>query len=192
LLNRSTVVLWVAFFATMAAYYFVHSWTPKLLASLGLTAGQGIAGGVLLSVGGIIGTLSFAYATMQVRAVQLTAWFLGIAALCAAVFAATLTQSPANQIAAILLGGFAGGSVAGLYAVAASLYDVRNRTLGVGWALGIGRFGAILSPMVTGILFDRGFSPLQLYQLMVAVFAVAGLALVVLNRWSVTPRSPDH
>ena len=56
---RSTILIWTAFFMLMAAFYFVNSWTPRLLTASGMTAQQGIAGGVLLSIGGIIGTVLF-------------------------------------------------------------------------------------------------------------------------------------
>lgn len=60
-LIRSTCLIWKAFFFMMGGYYFVFGWTPKLLASNGLTAQQGITSGVLLSLGGIFGTVIFAF-----------------------------------------------------------------------------------------------------------------------------------
>jgi MFS family permease len=60
-LVRSTLLIWTAFFFMMGGYYFVFGWTPKLLASNGLTAQQGITSGVLLSLGGIFGTVIFAF-----------------------------------------------------------------------------------------------------------------------------------
>ncbi|NNG65625.1 MFS transporter, partial [Pseudomonas fragi] len=52
-MRRTTLVIWLLFFLVMFGFYFVMSWTPKLLVSAGLSAQQGITGGVLLSVGGI-------------------------------------------------------------------------------------------------------------------------------------------
>ncbi|MGP4957371.1 MFS transporter [Pseudomonas helleri] len=54
-LRRTTLLIWTLFFLVMFGFYFVMSWTPKLLVSAGLSAQQGITGGVLLSVGGIFG-----------------------------------------------------------------------------------------------------------------------------------------
>lgn len=51
-LRRTTLLIWLLFFLVMFGFYFVMSWTPKLLVSAGLSAQQGITGGVLLSVGG--------------------------------------------------------------------------------------------------------------------------------------------
>ena len=55
-LAASTLLIWVAFFMIMFTFYFVMSWTPKLLVTAGLSTQQGITGGVLLNVGGIVGT----------------------------------------------------------------------------------------------------------------------------------------
>jgi uncharacterized membrane protein (DUF485 family) len=52
-MRRTTLVIWLLFFLVMFGFYFVMSWTPKLLVAAGLSAQQGITGGVLLSVGGI-------------------------------------------------------------------------------------------------------------------------------------------
>lgn len=54
-MRRTTLVIWLLFFPVMFGFYFVMSWTPKLLVAAGLSAEQGITGGVLLSVGGILG-----------------------------------------------------------------------------------------------------------------------------------------
>ena len=52
------------------------------------------------------------------------------------------------------------------------------RVTGMGWAIGIGRAGAILSPMTAGVLLDGGWQPLALYYLF--ALPLAGAALLVL------------
>jgi len=56
-LARQTWLLWLAFFCVMSSFYFVLSWTPKLLVDAGLTPGRGLSGGVLVNLGGIAGTV---------------------------------------------------------------------------------------------------------------------------------------
>jgi MFS family permease len=51
------------------------------------------------------------------------------------------------------------------------------RTTGMGFGIGIGRFGAILAPIGTGVLVDRGWHSLHLYLLFAGTFLVAALAL---------------
>jgi MFS family permease len=48
------------------------------------------------------------------------------------------------------------GGFVGLYAVAAKIYPTELRTTGVGWAIGLGRFGAVLGPYIGGVLIASG------------------------------------
>jgi MFS family permease len=177
---RSTVSIWTAFFAVMAAYYFVFGWTPRLLAASGLTAQQGITGGVLLSLGGIIGTVLFAFASTLVEIRKLTCLCLLAAAALMGLFAFVLTNLSVALLVGVLLGGTATSAMAGLYALTPTLYEPGVRTTGMGWALGVGRIGAILAPMATGALVDHGWQPAQLYLAFIAPFVVSLLALAAL------------
>ncbi len=79
----------------------------------------------------------------------------------------------------LLIGLFANGCVAGLYALPALAYAAEVRATGVGWGIGIGRLGAILSPVVAGLLLDNGWPPLRLYLVFAGVFVAAGLLLLL-------------
>ena len=66
----------------------------------------------------------------------------------------------------------------GLYAVTPLLYPAAIRTTGMGWAIGIGRLGAILAPLTAGLLVDAGWATAQLYY----VFAVPFVGALVASR----------
>ncbi|WP_372718692.1 MFS transporter, partial [Immundisolibacter sp.] len=51
-------------------------------------------------------------------------------------------------------GFFAFGAQISLNTLAAHIYPTRARSTGVGWALGIGRIGSILGPLVGGVLLQ--------------------------------------
>ena len=50
------------------------------------------------------------------------------------------------------------GGFVGLYAIAASLYSTEIKSTGVGWAIGIGRFGAIAGPLIGGYFVSMNYS----------------------------------
>ena len=176
-LARSTLLIWIAFFFMMSGYYFVFSWTPKLLTSGGMTAQQGITSGVLLSLGGIAGTVLFAFIARVVEVRWLLAFCLIAAAALMGVFAMVTHDLSLALLTGVALGAMANSAMAGFYALTPALYGVDLRTTGVGWAIGIGRFGAILAPLVTGMLVDRGWHAMQLYFIFAGVFLIAALAL---------------
>ncbi len=177
-LVRSTTLIWTAFFFMMAGYYFVFSWTPRLLTVSGLTAAQGITSGVLLSLGGIVGTVVFAFiaATTEIR--RLTCLSLLVASVLMVLFALSLTKLDLAMVLGVMLGGVATSAMAGFYALTPILYQPDTRATGMGSAIGIGRLGAILSPIATGELIDLGWHPMQLYLVFASVFLVAMLGLL--------------
>ena len=65
---RTSIKLWLAFSFIMFAYNFTSQWTPKLLTAEGLTAQQGIIGGIMLSFGGAIGAILFGLFTTRIDA----------------------------------------------------------------------------------------------------------------------------
>lgn len=75
------------------------------------------------------------------------------------------------------IGVFANGCVAGLYAITPSVYGPSVRATGVGWGIGIGRIGAILSPIVAGALLDLHWTPTQLYLLVAVSFVLGAFAV---------------
>lgn len=180
-LARSTLLIWSSFFLLMFAFYFVLSWTPKLLVAAGMSNQQGITGGVLLNVGGIIGGLLFAYLSSRLNLKKLAAAYLIITAAALVLFAMFATNLAMAFFIAILIGAFIFGSMAGLYSLAPILYPAGIRTTGMGWAIGIGRIGAIIAPTVVGFLIDGGWKTADLYYAFAIPLVIAMLTTVALR-----------
>jgi benzoate transport len=181
LIRPSTLLVWIVFFCTMAGFYFILSWTPRLLNAAGLSAAQGMTAGVLLNLGGIAGCGLFALAASRADTHRLLLGALIGSALLIVVFGLAMTRLDIALWTALLLGTIANAAMAGLYAVGPPLYPTAVRTTGMGWAIGIGRFGAILAPLASGALLDRGWSPAQLYFFFSAPFVVAAVAIFLIG-----------
>jgi len=180
-MRRTTLVIWLLFFLVMFGFYFVMSWTPKLLVAAGLSAQQGITGGVLLSVGGILGAALIGGLSSRWPLSRVLAMFMLVTAGLLVLFVASGSSVTAALALGLLIGLFANGCVAGLYALSPVVYDASVRATGVGWGIGIGRIGAILSPTVAGVLLDGGWQPLHLYGVFASVFVLAAGCLVLLK-----------
>ena len=177
LMKPATALVWIVVFCTMAGFYFILSWTPRLLNAAGLSAGQGMTGGVLLNLGGIAGCGLFAFAAARADTHRLLLGALIGSALLIVAFGLAMSRLDIALWTALLLGIIANAAMAGLYAVGPPLYPTAVRTTGMGWAIGIGRFGAILAPLASGALLDRGWLPAQLYFFFSATFLVAAVAI---------------
>lgn len=181
-LGRTTVLIWVAFFCVMASFYFANSWTPQLLAGAGLSEQQGIYGGVLLSVGGVLGALVFAAIAVKVPAKLVEAGALVGGAVMFVLFSLALSQAVPALVAATLVGFFTNAAIAGMYAVVATRYPSAIRGAGVGWAVGVGRLGAILAPTLAGWLLATGMGGRGLFVVFLVPMLVAAAAVLALGR----------
>lgn len=180
-LRRPTLLIWLLFFLAMFGFYFIMSWTPKLLVAAGLTAQQGITGGVLLSIGGIFGAALVGALSARLPLARVLQGFMLVTAALLVLFLASATSLAAALGLGLLIGLFANGCIAGLYALSPLVYPAGVRATGVGWAIGVGRLGAILSPTVAGLLLDEGWQPLHLYGLFAVVFVLAAGVLLGLR-----------
>jgi benzoate transport len=176
-----SLLIWAMFFCTMAAFYFSVSWTPRLLHAAGSSAALGLAAGVLFNLGGIAGCGGFAIAAARFDSHRLLLTSLIASAILIAAFGATVHEPGMALWTALLLGMISNAAMSGLYAVGPPLYPAAVRATGMGWAIGIGRLGAILAPIVSGALLDGGWAPAQLYFLFSVPFVLAAIALLAIG-----------
>ncbi len=181
LLTPTTLLIWVTFFCTMAAFYFFVSWTPRLLNAAGLSATAGLTAGVLLNLGGIVGCGGFAVVARRADARRLLVASLVASALLIAAFGGVLHRLELALWTALLLGVLSNAAMAGLYAVGPPLYPTAVRATGMGCAIGVGRLGAILAPLASGALLDHGWEAAQLYFLFSGPFAIAAMAMLLIS-----------
>jgi MFS family permease len=180
--RRPTLSLWLAFFMVMFCLYFILSWTPKLLITSGLSTTEGISGGVLLHLGGIVGqlTLGFLAARYQLRKILIA--YFGLAMLVMILFSFALENLQLALLSAWFIGFFVLGSITGSYTMTYSLYPTEIRTTALGWAIGVGRIGAIISPLLAGLFLDSGTQASSLYLLFSASMLLGMLAVISLPK----------
>jgi hypothetical protein len=85
------------------------------------------------------------------------------------------------------MGVFLFASMAGLYAFAPVTYPAAVRTTGLGWAIGIGRIGAILAPLIAGMLLDGGWQPGSLYYAYALPLVAGALAVAAIGTGRAVP-----
>ena len=94
-----------------------------------------------------------------------------------------LGHSAVLVTSAIFVAGFCvvGGQIAA-NALAAAFYPTAVRATGVGWALGIGRVGSIIGPLVGGILLSLKWSAAEVFVTAAGAALCAALASLALSR----------
>jgi len=176
-----TLLLWVVFFMSLLDLYFLSNWLPTVLNDLGASLSQAAVIGSMLQIGGVVGTVALGSVIdrFSFRALALVYF--------AAVFAVgaigQLGHSAVFVTVAIFAAGFCivGGQIAA-NALAAGYYPTSVRATGVGWALGIGRVGAIVGPLIGGALLDMKWSAGEVFLMAAAAALCAALAAFSLSR----------
>lgn len=177
-----TAMIWVSFFLIMFSFYFVMSWTPKVLVGEGLSVEGGISGGVLLNVGGIIGALIMGALSSRIAMRKLVGAYMVLSAVMMALFGITGPEIILLMLVAFVVGFFIFGSIIGLYAVVPDLYPTDIRTAGTGWAIGFGRLGAIAGPYVAGLLIEAGWERAGYYAVLALPLLVSAVVITRSNR----------
>lgn len=176
--RRVTVVVWATFFIVMFGFYFVNSWTPRLMNETGLTDTLSMVVTVGLTLGGAIGSVVFGLFTSRWSTRSVLMCFSVLAAILMAVFIFTAHWIALVVIVGVLVGMFSNGCIAGLYVLTPQSYSSSLRSTGVGWGIGIGRFGAIIAPTATGALLDGGWSPQAIYVFVGVILLLAAVVLM--------------
>jgi MFS family permease len=181
-LGAHSAALWSAFFCVMMSFYFVLSWTPKLLVDAGLRAEAGISGGVLLNLGGIAGALGLGLLAARVGPFRIVALTMAAGAVSVALFGLFAHGLALAMALAVVVGYLIFGSMVGLYSIMPSVYPTEVRNTGAGLSIGIGRVGGIVSPFVAGVLLESGWSGSSTYVLFALPLLAAGAATLLLER----------
>ena len=58
-------------------------------------------------------------------------------------------------------------------------YPTAMRSAGTGWAMGLGRFGQVLSPLVIGLMIALAWAPTSIFVAMATAPLLAGLCVVL-------------
>jgi AAHS family 4-hydroxybenzoate transporter-like MFS transporter len=184
----ATLLLWVVFFMSLLDIYFLANWLPTVLNDLGASVSEAVVIGSMLQVGGVVGT--FALGTVIDR--------FSFRALALVYFGAVFAVGAIGQLGhsavlvsiAIFAAGFCvvGGQIAA-NALAAGFYPTSVRATGVGWALGIGRVGSIIGPLVGGVLLAQKWSAAAVFMAAASAALCACLAALALSRMAVVTRN---
>ena len=176
-----TLLLWVVFFMSLLDLYFLTNWLPTVLNDLGASVSTSAVIGSMLQVGGVVGAFALGSVIdrFSFRALALV-YFIAVFAVGAI---GQFGHSTVFVTMAIFVAGFCmvGGQIAA-NALAAAFYPTSVRATGVGWALGVGRAGSIIGPLVGGALMTAKWSTGSVFMAAASAALCAALAAFSLSR----------
>lgn len=176
----STLKFWTAFFMCLLVVYALSSWLPKLMYNAGYPLGKSILFLLAMNVGGIIGGTGSGMLADKFHIKPVVISLFCIAAL-------SLIALGFNSSAIILytLVALAGASIQGasilLYSYVAQFYPLVANSTGIGWASAIGRTGAIMGPILAGMLLLLNLPHLMNFVLISVPALIAALSIGLLG-----------
>lgn len=176
-----TILLWIPYFMNLLMIYFIGSWLPALLKQTGMSVSAGATATAFFSFGGVFGCLLEGWLIKRRGAYIVLLMEFAIATS----FVAALSKIPSSfpLMLAITFGSglMIIGAQAGLNALAANFYPTAVRSTGIGWALGVGRVGSIVGPLLGGVFLKWGWTPGQIL-LSGTLAAVCAFGAILLSR----------
>ena len=169
--TASTLLFWLAFFMCLLTLYALGSWLPKLMMAAGYSLGNSLMFLLAMNIGAVIGTVGGGILAdkFHLKPVIITLCLSGAVAL-------SLLGFKSPQPVIYFLVAVAGASAIGgqilLYSYVAQYYPLTVRSTAIGWASAVERSGAIVGPILIGMLLGMEL-PHQLN------FMAVGLLVVI-------------
>ncbi|HZK32131.1 MAG TPA: aromatic acid/H+ symport family MFS transporter [Corynebacterium sp.] len=175
------VTIWFALatFVTLLAWYGLGTWLPKLMQEEGYDFGASLNFTLALNLGAIIGSVVTAWAGDRFGPIisgVVAAGVAGVALL------GLLLAPPIGVVYIILVLAGVGthGTQILIIAAVTHFYPHRLRGSALGWALGVGRIGAVVAPQLAGLLLGWGLGPQSNYLLFAVSALLSSLSLLIL------------
>ncbi|HWG76278.1 MAG TPA: MFS transporter [Steroidobacteraceae bacterium] len=180
--GATTCLLWVIFFMSLLDIYLLVSWIPTALNVAGAAPAAAITAAILLQAGATVASLPVGWSLDRFG----PAATLGVAYLLGTICIAAVGQLTHAVPWALAMTFGAGlgliGGQAGANAVATVAYPVYLQSTGAGWALGIGRIGSIIGPVVGGAMLNAHVSIPYIFYLSAVPALLAAVATIFLQR----------
>lgn len=191
--TRLTLLLWTITFMVLLDLNLLSSWLPVMLHDAGLRLESAATVTIGYQIGGAFGNLLLGrfvdrYSPFFVLVTTYAVAFAGIALLG---FAGTHI---ALLCVLIFIVGFCViGGVGASDALVATCYPTGMRVTGLGWAIGVGRLGAVVGPTLGGLALQMGASTTSFFVIgaLPMLGSAAAAWAVHLNARAMLPAAPS-
>jgi len=153
-----TMLVSFAYFFHITTFYFILKWVPKIVADFGFPPSE--AAGVLVwtNVGGALGGAVLGFLTLRFSVKPLTIVVMVLSTVAVALFGRTPPDLQQLSLICAAAGFCTNAAIVGMYAIIAQAFPTHVRASGTGFAVGVGRGGSVLAPIIAGFLFTAGYS----------------------------------
>jgi AAHS family benzoate transporter-like MFS transporter len=161
---------------TLFAWYGLGTWLPNLMQLAGYNLGSALTFALALNLGAVVGSVATAWAGTRFGPVPTA---IAAAAVAAVALAVLVAGPPVSLVYVMLVLAGVGthGTQCLIIAAVASHYPAHLRGTALGWALGVGRIGAVAAPQAGGLLLAAGLGVNSNFLAFAGAAAVAAILL---------------
>jgi benzoate transport len=177
-----TILLTAAYFLHVITFYFLVKWVPKIVVDMGFAPAS--AAGVLVwtNVGGATGGALLGLLALRFGVRQLTIIVMILSTIAVTTFGRTPPDLQQLSLTCAIAGFCTNAAIVGMYAIFAQAFPTHVRASGTGFAVGVGRGGAMLAPAVAGFLFTGGI-PLPTVAILMSLGSALAAGLLLMLRY---------
>nr|WP_246223861.1 MFS transporter [Pseudarthrobacter psychrotolerans] len=170
----------LATLVTLFAWYGLGTWLPNLMQLAGYNLGSALTFALALNLGAVAGSVITAWAGTRFGPIPTA---IAAAAVAAAALLVLVTGPPVAVVYLMLVLAGVGthGTQCLIIAAVASHYPAHLRGTALGWALGVGRIGAVAAPQVGGLLLAAGLGVNSNFLAFAGAAAVAAILLAAIS-----------
>ncbi len=176
-----TVLLWIAYFTIFLMLVTNTAWSPILLHAGGMPVAQAAIAMAAFNAGSVIGTCLVGLLITRLNAYHALALLFVAGALSFALIGQAAPAYLGSATLEGLTGLFLGAGSSGLIAMTAIFYPTAMRSTGVGWAMGMGRFGSFSGPLLVGLMVGAGWDITTTYGAVGAPALAAAVCIAMLG-----------
>jgi AAHS family 4-hydroxybenzoate transporter-like MFS transporter len=175
-----TPLLWILFIINLMTFYFLNSWIPIIFGDAGLPVKDSALAVTLFQFGGTLGGIAICRPLDRYGFIPVIALFAAGIPIVASI--GMLEHNEPLLMTAVFFAGFCSlGLQFGLNSSASVIYPTAIRSKGVGWAIGMGRWGAVIGPMVGGYLISLHVPFSQLFPIVAGPIIIGLVVSIILT-----------
>ena len=180
--KRPTTLFWLCYFANLLLLYFLAVWLPTMINFSGLSVELANVTTGLYQLSGIFGSFLLGWLADRVRPQRVLFGTFIVSACALFVISLTAHETPLLIVGIFAAGFCVIGGQGALNGFVSTFYPAAVRTTAQGWAVGIGRIGSILGPLIGGFLIAGNYTPPQVFRLCILASIAAAVFVIAIVR----------
>ncbi|MGY1883945.1 MFS transporter [Blastococcus sp. SYSU DS0753] len=187
----ATLLFAAASFCGLLLVYGLNTWLPQIMREAGYELGSSLAFLLVLNAGAIVGAIGASRLADRIGSKPVTVMAFGAATVSILLLSIDLPTALLFLLVAIAGLGSVGTQIL-VNGYVATHYPDTSRATALGWSLGVGRIGAVLGPVLGGLVVGSSLG-FQWNFYLFAAFAVVGALLIAsVPRRPVVPAAADR